>query len=44
VKKEGEKTEFEVLTTTTLNEDTNFISPNPKIREKGVEIIYIGPE
>ncbi len=39
VKKEVEKTGIEVVTTTTLNEDTNFISPDPKIREKGVEMM-----
>jgi len=32
------------MTTTTLNEDTYFISSDPKIREKGVEIIHIDLE
>jgi len=39
VKKEKEKTGIEVVTTTTLNQDTNFLSPDKGIRKKGVEVM-----
>lgn len=41
VKKEAEKARIEIVTTTTLNEKTNLISPDPKIREKGVQILKL---
>jgi D-psicose/D-tagatose/L-ribulose 3-epimerase len=39
VKKEKEKTGIDVVTTTTLGHQTNFISPDPAIRRKGVEVL-----
>jgi len=39
VKKEKEKTGIEVVTTTTLNQDTNFLSPDKGIRKNGVEVM-----
>ena len=41
VKKEAEKAGIELVTTTTLNEKANLISPDPKIREKGVQILKL---
>lgn len=37
VKEEVDKTGLEVVTTTTLNEKTNLISPDPVVRENGVK-------
>ena len=37
VKKEALRTGIELVTTTTLNETTNLISPNPNIRQNGIE-------
>lgn len=37
VKRELAKTKLEVVTTTTLNEKTNLISPNEEIRKKGIQ-------
>jgi len=41
VKDEVQKTGIEVVTTTTLNEKTNLISPKPKIRKKGIESLKL---
>lgn len=41
VKNEAEAADIEVVTTTTLNEDTNLISPDPSIRKKGVEMLKL---
>ena len=37
VKAEVDKTGIEIVTTTTLTEKTNLISPKPRVRKKGVE-------
>jgi D-psicose/D-tagatose/L-ribulose 3-epimerase len=37
VKDEVEKTGIEIVTTTTLTEKTNIISPKPKVRKRGIE-------
>jgi len=41
VKKEAEDAGIEVVTTTTLNESTNLISPDPGIRKNGVETLKL---
>jgi len=41
VKKEAEDAGIEVVTTTTLNESTNLISPDPGIRKKGIETLKL---
>jgi D-psicose/D-tagatose/L-ribulose 3-epimerase len=41
VKKEAEDAGIEVVTTTTLNESTNLISPDRAIRKKGVEVLKL---
>ncbi len=41
VKKEASGAGIEVVTTTTLNESTNLISPDPGIRKKGVDMLKL---
>ena len=39
VKKEVQKVGIEVVTATVLGNDTNFLSPDPKIRQNGIEYL-----
>lgn len=41
VKQKAQETEIELVTTTTLNKDTNIISPDPDIRKNGVKSLKL---